>query len=335
MGYRRNQAQLLETPAVRVPDRRLPGAEVPGGAAAATAAPVTTAAAAAADRSPARAEVAQLVRQVLAEGRAMLNEPEAKSVLAAYGIPVVATRLVAPTADAALAAAQAIGWPVALKIVSPDITHKSDVGGVALDIANPAALRAATQAMLERIAQRQPEARLTGFSMQAMVHRAQARELIVGASIDPVFGPVILFGQGGTAVEVLADRAIGLPPLNGPLARALVARTRVARLLVAWRDTPAANACALHAVLIAVSDLLADLPELAELDINPLLVDADGAVALDARIRLDAAAPGGAAHVAILPYPVQWVEQIAPTTATPNSASSCAHRARARAWASC
>ena len=314
--YRRNQAQLLETPAVLVCNRSLPDAERPGAAATSAATPAATptatptAAAAAAELAPARAEVARLVRQVLAEGRAMLSEPEAKSVLAAYGIPVVATRLVAPTAEAALAAAQAIGWPVALKIVSPDITHKSDVGGVALDIANPAALRAAALAMLERIAQRQPEARLAGFSVQAMVHRAHARELIVGASIDPVFGPVILFGQGGTAVEVLADRAIGLPPLNGPLARALVARTRVAKLLLAWRDTPAADADALHAVLIAVSDLLADLPELAELDINPLLVDADGAVALDARIRLDAAQPGGAAHFAILPYPVQWVEQI-------------------------
>jgi len=298
VAYRRNQAQLLETPAALVSDRRLPGAAMPGGDAAAS------------DLASARAEVAQLVRRVLAEGRAMLSEPEAKSVLAAYGIPVVATRLVAPDADAALAAAEAIGWPVALKIVSPDISHKSDVGGVALDIADAAALRAAAQAMLERIAQRQPGAKLAGFSVQAMVHRAAARELIVGASIDPVFGPVILFGQGGTAVEVLADRAIGLPPLNGPLARALVARTRVAKLLGAWRDTPAANACALHAVLIAVSDLLADLPELAELDINPLLVDADGAVALDARIRLDAAAPGGAAQFAILPYPAQWVEQL-------------------------
>ena len=120
----------------------------------------------------------------------------------------------------------------------------------------------------------------------------------------------MLFGQGGTAVEVLADRAIALPPLNEPLARALVARTRVAKLLAAWRDMPAANADALHRVLIAVSDLLADLPELAELDINPLLLDDEGAVALDARMRVDASAPGGAANFAILPYPQRWVEQV-------------------------
>ena len=287
VAYRRNQAQLLETPAALVADPRTP------------------------QRAPARAEVAALVRRVLAEGRKMLSEPEAKAVLAAYGIPVVATRLVAVEADAAVAAAEAIGWPVALKIVSPDISHKSDVGGVVLDIDDAAGLRAAVQAMLARVTQRRPDATLAGLSVQSMVRRSQARELIVGASIDPVFGPVILFGQGGTAVEVLADRAIGLPPLNEPLARALVARTRVAKLLTAWRDTPAADAGALHRVLIAVSDLLADLPELAELDINPLLVDAQGAVALDARIRVDAAAPGGAAHFAILPYPQQWVEQVA------------------------
>ena len=293
VDYRRNQAQLLETPAALVADT--------------------------VDHSAQRAAVAQLVRQVLAEGRGLLTEPEAKTVLSAYGIPVVATRFVAmqpgvdgqaAAADDVVAAAQAIGFPVALKIVSPAINHKSDVGGVALDLEDAAALRAAVAAMLARVAQRRPDAVLAGFSVQAMVRRSQARELIVGASVDPVFGPVILFGQGGTAVELLADRAIGLPPLNEPLARDLVRRTRVAKLLGAWRDTPAANMGALHAVLIAVSDMLADLPELAELDINPLLVDAEGAVALDARIRLDAAAPGGAAHFAILPYPAQWVETV-------------------------
>ena len=191
VDYRRNQAMLLETPAALVADG-----------------------CSAVDRKAARAAVAAQVRQVLAEGRTLLTEPEAKAVLAAYGIPVVATRFTAPDADAALAAAQAIGWPVALKIVSPDINHKSDVGGVALDIADEPALRAAVLAMLARITQRQPAAVLAGFSVQAMVHRAEARELIVGTSIDPVFGPVILFGQGGTAVELLADRSIALPPLN-------------------------------------------------------------------------------------------------------------------------
>jgi acetyltransferase len=138
-----------------------------------------------------------------------------------------------------------------------------------------------------------------------MVQRAGAQELIVGASIDSVFGPVILFGQGGTAVEVLADRAIALPPLNEPLARALVARTRVAKLLRGFRDTPPADEAALLHVLMAVSQLLADVPQIAELDINPLVVDAKGAVALDARVRVSLAAPAGALNFAIRPYPAQ------------------------------
>jgi acetyltransferase len=164
--------------------------------------------------------------------------------------------------------------------------------------------------MLVRIAALRPDAQLEGFSVQAMVRRPRAQELIVGASIDRVFGPVILFGQGGTAVEVLADRAVALPPLNQPLARALIERTRVARLLHGFRDTPPADLAGVQAVLIAVSQLLADVPELAELDINPLIVDAQGAIALDARIRLSAAAPAGAENFAIRPYPSQLVETL-------------------------
>ena len=260
--------------------------------------------------APDRAAVRALVKQALAQGRSLLTEPEAKALLAAYRIPVVATRLVGLSVDEASAAADELGYPVALKILSDDISHKSDVGGVALDLEHAAALRAEVLAMQQRVKQRQPGARLDGFTVQTMVKRAHARELIVGASIDPVFGPVVLFGQGGTAVELVADRAMALPPLNVPLAAALVARTRVAKLLGAWRDTPAANAEALHDVLIAVAEMLSDLPELAELDINPLLLDEQGAVALDARVRLDAAAPGGCSAFAIEPYPAAWVEQL-------------------------
>jgi len=125
-----------------------------------------------------------------------------------------------------------------------------------------------------------------------------------------VFGPVILFGQGGTAVEVMADRAVALPPLNVPLAKALVSRTRVARLLAGWRDTPAVDEAAVHGVLVAVSQLLAEIPEIAELDINPLIVNFEGAIALDARIRLSAAGPAGAAHFAIRPYPAHLEETV-------------------------
>ncbi|HQQ54263.1 MAG TPA: GNAT family N-acetyltransferase, partial [Ottowia sp.] len=138
----------------------------------------------------------------------------------------------------------------------------------------------------------------------------QAQELIIGASIDPTFGPVILFGQGGTAVEVMKDSAMALPPLNDPLARALIARTRVARLLAGYRDVPAADLDAVVATLMAVSQLLVDVPEVAELDINPLIVNHEGAIALDARVRVSPRLPAGAAHFAIAPYPAQLIETL-------------------------
>jgi acetyltransferase len=262
------------------------------------------------NQRPDSASIRQIVQAALAAGRTLLSEPEAKAVLQACGIPVVATQRVAATADAAAQAATALGFPVVLKILSDDISHKSDVGGVALNLADEAALRHAAATMLARVQQQLPQARVQGFTVQSMVQRRHAQELIVGSAIDPVFGPVILFGQGGTAVEVMADRAVALPPLNVPLARALVARTRVARLLAGWRDTPAVDADALHRVLMAVSQLLAEIPEIAELDINPLIVNFEGAIALDARIRVSAAGPAGAEHFAIRPYPAQLEEQL-------------------------
>ncbi|MBC7663421.1 MAG: GNAT family N-acetyltransferase, partial [Caulobacter sp.] len=152
--------------------------------------------------------------------------------------------------------------------------------------------------------------RITGFTVQAMITRPLAQELILGASIDPLFGPVLLFGQGGTAVEVLADRAIGLPPLNRVLARGLISRTRVAKLLAGYRDHPPARLDAICDVLIALSQMLADLPELAELDINPLLADHEGVIALDARLRVSRKQEAGAAHFAITPYPVELAESL-------------------------
>ncbi len=257
------------------------------------------------------ATVAAVVQRALADGREWLSEPEAKAVLAACGVPVVGTRVVPAEPAAAVAAARAIGLPVVLKILSPQITHKSDVGGVALHLETEAAVEEAARAMLARVARLQPGARIEGFTVQAMVRRPRALELIVGASLDPLFGPVILFGQGGTAVEVLADRALGLPPLNRPLAAQLLRRTRVARLLAGWRDVPAADTAAVERVLVAVSELLAAEPRITELDINPLLADAEGVIALDARVRVSAAAPGGAARFAIRPYPAQLVRHVA------------------------
>jgi acetyltransferase len=256
-------------------------------------------------------DVAAARRQVdgaLASGRAMLDEFEAKALLQAYGIPIVETRATAADAAAAVEAAEAIGYPVALKILSPEISHKTEVGGVELNLRDAAMLRAAAERMLARIRTLRPQAHLTGFTVQRYIERPHAEELIVGSSVDPVFGPVLLFGAGGTAVEVRADRAVALPPLNRVLARELIGRTRIARLLAGYRDHAPADLDAISDTLIALSGMLADLPELAELDINPLLADADGVIALDARVRLARDAGAGADAFAIRPYPAELTE---------------------------
>ena len=251
-----------------------------------------------------------IVARALAARRSMLDEFEAKEMLRAYRIPIVPTVAVEPLPEAAVRAAGQIGYPVAIKILSPEISHKSDAGGVALDLADAPAVRSASDEMLGRIARARPDARITGFTVQQMVRRPFSVELIVGASVDPLFGPVLLFGQGGTAVEVIADRAVALPPLNRILAADLVSRTRVSKLLGGYRNHPEARLQAIHDVLIAVSQMLADLPQIAELDINPLWADAEGVLALDARIRLDAGEPAGAARFAIAPYPVDLCETV-------------------------
>jgi acetyltransferase len=277
--YRRNQQALMETPP-SISDRFAP------------------------DRDAAR----RIVREVLASGRDVLTEPEAKDVLAAYGVPVARTR-VAADAEEAVRVAREIGFPVAVKLLSPDVSHKSDVGGVSLDVAGEAEVRGAVARMARRLGEARPGARLAGFTVQEMVRRPHAHETILGVAVDPVFGPVILFGHGGVAVEVLRDRAIGLPPLNPALARELVSRTRVARLLEGYRDRPAADLAALCLALTQVSQLAVDLPELVELDINPLLADDRGVIALDARIRVAPASVPGEQRLAIRPYPMELEER--------------------------
>jgi acetyltransferase len=277
--YRDNQEQLLEAPS-----------------------------AAAFDRCPDAAAARALFDAALAQRRAWLNERETAALLQLYGIPAPAARTVAASAAAAVDAARAIGYPVALKLLSQDITHKSEVGGVQLHLRSDADVADALRAMLARVAASRPDARVDGVVVQAMIERPDAHELIVGASVDAVFGPVLLFGQGGTAVEVIGDRAVALPPLNRTLARAVIARTRVSRLLAGYRNRAPARLDDVADVLVAVSAMLADLPQLAELDINPLLADARGVIALDVRVRVDAQAPAGAAHFAIRPYPQELVE---------------------------
>lgn len=276
--YRRGQEELLET----VPS--IPEGERP-------------------DSEAARA----LLHAAQAEGRAWLTEPEAKRLLECYGIPTVRT-LTAAGVDEAAAVAGELGYPVALKILSPDITHKSDIGGVVLDLESEAELRSHGEAMLRRAREAKPDARLDGFSVQEMCRRPGALELILGLIEDRQFGPAILFGQGGTAVEVLRDKAIGLPPLNLGLARSLMAETRVHRLLSGYRDTAPADLDAIALALVRLSELAAELAEVAEVDINPLLADSRGVVALDARVKVKPSVevdPGvsPAARLAIRPYP--------------------------------
>jgi len=234
------------------------------------------------------------------QGRRWLSEAEAKGVLNGIGIPVVETRIVASAEDAAAEAAE-IGFPVALKVVSSRITHKSDIGGVALDLEDGEAVRDAAL-RIERLVQRAGFDAPDGFAVQPMIRRPDALELILGASTDPIFGPVLMFGQGGTAVEVLADHALALPPLNRKLAGEMIDQTRVARLMAGYRDTPAVDREAVIDALLRLSALILAEPRIESLDINPLLVDADGIVALDARIELrqsDEPRP----RSAIAPYP--------------------------------
>jgi acetyltransferase len=280
-AYARNQTELMEAPHAQ-----------------------------ASPKAPDRAAVQAIVHAALAQGQEMLTEPQAKAVLDAYRIPVVVTRTVPADPELAAQEAQCVGFPVVIKILSAQISHKSDVGGVALNLDSADEVREAARVMLARVKQLQPKAVVDGFTVQGMVRRQHVQEVIVGATVDQVFGPIILFGQGGTAVEVMGDRAVALPPLNEPLARALIARTRISKLLKGWRDTPPANEEALIAVLLAVSQLLTDIPELAELDINPLLVNHEGAIALDARIRLSKRKPAGALNFAIRPYPTELCETV-------------------------
>jgi acetyltransferase len=256
-----------------------------------------------------------VIDRALAEGRMMLTEPEAKTLMQACHIPIAETR-VAHSPEEAAALAVDIGFPIAVKLLSPDISHKTEVGGVTLDLDSAAAVEEAARAMQHRLAVLRPDAKLSGFSVQTMVRRPDAHELIVGITSDPIFGPVILFGQGGIAVEVLKDHALALPPLNKALALDTISRTRVSKLLAGYRNRPAADIDAVSQVLIQVAHLAAELPEVAELDINPLLADAQGVIALDARVLLK---PLQLRHphdrLAIRPYPqeleetVQWLGQ--------------------------
>ncbi|MBU8877111.1 bifunctional acetate--CoA ligase family protein/GNAT family N-acetyltransferase [Reyranella sp. MMS21-HV4-11] len=255
--------------------------------------------------------VRAIVQGALAEKRSVLTEPEAKRVLAAYGIPVVPTEIVRDAAGAAAAAVR-IGFPVAVKILSRDITHKTDVGGVALDLMSEQAVLDAVREMTGKVLVVANKARIDGFVVQPMIRRPHAVELILGAAEDAVFGPIILVGHGGVAAEVIDDKALALPPLDPVLAEDALSRTRVDRLLRGYRDRAPADRAAVGEVMIRLSQLIADVGEIAELDINPLLADADGVIALDARIVVQRLkkGPERAARFAIRPYPVELETEV-------------------------
>ncbi len=254
-------------------------------------------------------DAARLIGEsALAEGRTVLSEIESKALLAAFRIPVAQT-VVARSAHEAMLVAEEIGFPVALKVDSPDITHKSDVDGVRLGLQNAQSVRQAYDQIVEAVGRKRAGARITGVSVQPMVTRANARELMVGILRDPVFGPAIVFGAGGTAVEVLHDRAVALPPLNSFLVEDMIHGTRISKLLGAFRNLPPANRSAIEAVLLRVSEMACELPWLFELDINPLIADESGATVADARVVIGRPAParGRYDHVAIHPYPATLV----------------------------
>ena len=250
------------------------------------------------DFKPDRIRARAIIDNAIKNGLKILTEPEAKTVLSAYEIPSVDTRI-AGTIDEAVNHAEQLGFPVALKILSPDISHKSDVGGVLLNIDSTQVLRAAAEGLLVRVRKHRPDSKITGFTVQKMIHKPKdGYELIIGVATDTVFGPVMLFGQGGAAVEIVKDTAVALPPLNMKLARDLLSRTRIYRVLSGYRDIPSADIEAIQLTLVKLSQLIIDHPEIIELDINPLLADKKGVLALDARIRIEATHMSGPGRLA-------------------------------------
>ncbi|NOG71111.1 GNAT family N-acetyltransferase [Roseicella sp. DB1501] len=248
--------------------------------------------------APDRHFARRLLQAARAAGRRVLTEEEALDLCAAYGVPTIPGRRASAPQDAADAAAM-LGFPVVLKVLSPDLRHKSEVGGVTLGLATPGAVRAEAEAMLARVRARLPAARIEGFLVQRQAARALELRLRLGD--DPMFGPWIGFGQGGTAADILEDEAYDLPPLNLALAGQLISRSRTARLMAGFRDHPPANQAAVADVLVRLSQIAVDFPEIESLAINPLFADAQGVLALDAHLALRPEGTRG--ELAIPPYP--------------------------------
>ncbi len=247
-----------------------------------------------------------IIESVLAEHRKILTTTESKAILKAFGIPVTQT-IETQTANEALIAAETIGFPVVMKINSPDITHKQDAGGVQVGIDNPESVRTIFNRMIESAKKYNPAAKILGVTVEKMYVNPNNRELIVGLVTDKVFGPVITFGTGGSLVEIINDHAVALPPLNKMIAKDLIAKTRAAKLLDKFRNMQAANLETVTNVLLRVSEMICELPYIQEMDINPLMVNNVEAVAVDARIVIDMPSTSTVPyhHMAICPYPSQ------------------------------
>ena len=265
------------------------------------------------ERSADAAAARRIIESAIAQGRTWLDPFEVGRVLFAYSIPTVPVIFAQDAGEAAVAAGPLLanGGTVAVKILSPDIVHKSDVGGVRLNLTSERAVRDATTDVLTRARAAMPDARITGVTIHPMILRPNARELIAGIADDPTFGPIVVFGSGGIAVEVMDDKALALPPLDLKLAHALIARTRISRILKSYRNVPAADVEGVAAVLVKLAQLAADLPEIREIDLNPLLADENGVIAIDARMAI---APverirrvaSGHPRFAVRPYPKEW-----------------------------
>ena len=286
-AYRRNQSQLMQVPAAATDDGEEPRPDLDAALA--------------------------LRSRAVAEGRTILTEHEAKALLAAFRVPVPAS-ILAKDREAAVQAARKIGFPVVLKIHSPDISHKSDVGGVRLSLQNADMVASAYDDMMRHVCALRPRARIEGAVVQPMLRFPHTREVLVGVTTDPVFGPVVSFGTGGLAVEAVGDTAVALPPLNVALARELMGRTAVYRLLAGYRNVPPADLDGLAAILIGVSRIVCLLPWVKEMDLNPVLAHAGGAVVADARVAIDPGEPARAGahypHMAIHPYPIELEGEI-------------------------
>ncbi len=265
------------------------------------------------DFVPDTAAARAALEAALRENRRWLDPIELTTIFTAYGIPVTPATLARNGDEAATAAKPYLsdGTAVVIKILSPDIVHKSEVGGVRLNLTSEQAVRQAAEDILTRARTAKPDARIAGVAIFPMIVRPKARELIVGLADDPTFGPVIVFGQGGTAVEVISDKALALPPLDLALARGLIARTRVSRILKAYRNVPAADEEAIALLLVKLAQLAADFPEIREVDLNPVLADETGVVAVDTRMAVapfeeSRRGPAGHPRFAIRPYPKEW-----------------------------